>query len=58
LRRRRRDERPVSLLTFPDLGLTVAAAANMTNVTGVNPFARQVADAFARLQNRRDNSRK
>jgi serine beta-lactamase-like protein LACTB len=38
----------VSLLTFPDLGLTVAAAANMTNVTGVNPLALRVADAFAR----------
>ena len=37
----------VSLLTFPDLGLTVAAAANM-NVTSVNRFALQVADAFAR----------
>ncbi len=37
----------VSLLTFPDLGLAVAAAANMTNVTGVNPLALQVADAFA-----------
>jgi serine beta-lactamase-like protein LACTB, mitochondrial len=48
----------VSLLTFPDLGLTVAAAANMTNVTGVNPFALQVADAFARHQKRRDDSSK
>ena len=37
----------VSLLTFPDLGLTVAAAANM-NVSSLNPFALQVADAFAR----------
>jgi serine beta-lactamase-like protein LACTB, mitochondrial len=48
----------VSLLTFPDLGLTVAAAANMTNVTGVNPLALQVADAFARHQHRRDESGK
>jgi len=48
----------VSLLTFPDLGLAVAAAANMTNVTGVNPFALQVADAFTRHRNRRDQSRK
>ena len=48
----------VSLLTFPDLGLTVAAAANMTNVTGVNPLALQVADAFARHQTRGDDSRK
>jgi CubicO group peptidase (beta-lactamase class C family) len=37
----------VSLLTFPDLGLTVAAAANM-NISSVNTFALQVADAFAR----------
>ncbi len=48
----------VSLLTFPDLGLTVAAAANMTNVTAVTPLALQVADAFARHQHRRDDSRK
>jgi len=48
----------VSLLTFPDLGLAVAAAANMTDVTGVNPFALRVADAFTRHQDRRDNSRK
>jgi len=48
----------VSLLTFPDLGLTVAAAANMTNVAGVNPLALRVADAFARHRNRRDDSRK
>lgn len=37
----------VSLLTFPDLGLVVAVAANM-NVSTVNPLALQVADAFAR----------
>jgi serine beta-lactamase-like protein LACTB len=48
----------VSLLAFPDLGLTVAAAANMSNVTRVNPFAQHVAGAFARLQNRRDDSKK
>jgi serine beta-lactamase-like protein LACTB, mitochondrial len=48
----------VSLLTFPDLGLAVAAAANMTNVTRVNPLALQVADAFARHQNRPDAARK
>ena len=40
---------------FPDLGIAVAAAANMTDVTGVNPLALQVADAFARHQNRRDD---
>jgi CubicO group peptidase (beta-lactamase class C family) len=48
----------VSLLTFPDLGIAVAAAANMTNVTGVNPLALQVAGAFARQQNRRDDAKK
>jgi len=47
----------VSLLTFPDLGIAVAAAAN-TNVTGVNPLALQVADAFARHQNHRADSKK
>ena len=36
----------VSLLLFPDIGLTVAAAANETNATGVNPFAVQVAEKF------------
>jgi hypothetical protein len=30
----------VSLLTFPDLGLAIAAAANVTNAIGVDPFAR------------------
>jgi serine beta-lactamase-like protein LACTB len=44
-----------TLLTFPDLGVAVAVAANM-NVTGVNPYALQVSDAFARQQNRRDSS--
>ena len=43
---------------LPDLGLTVAAADNMTNVTGVNPFALRVADTFARHQTGRDDSRK
>ena len=38
----------VSLLTFPDLGLAIAAAANMTHVTRINAFALQVADTFAR----------
>jgi hypothetical protein len=38
----------VSLLTFPDLGLAVAAAANVADAKGVDPFALQVADAFAR----------
>jgi serine beta-lactamase-like protein LACTB, mitochondrial len=38
----------VSLLTFPDLGLAIAAAANMTDASGVYPFALQVAEAFTR----------
>ena len=38
----------VSLLTFPDLGLVVAATANVTNAAGVQPFALQVAEAFLR----------
>jgi serine beta-lactamase-like protein LACTB, mitochondrial len=36
----------VSLLTFPDLGIAVAAAANVGDAKGVDPFALQVADAF------------
>jgi CubicO group peptidase (beta-lactamase class C family) len=47
----------VSLFTFPELGLAVAAAANM-NISSVNPLALQVADAFARQQNRRDAAKK
>ena len=42
----------VSLLTFPDLGLAVAAAANIADAKGVDPFASQVADIFARHQRR------
>ena len=42
----------VSLLTFPDLGLAIAAAANVTHARGVDPFALQVAEAFTRHQNR------
>ena len=38
----------VSLMTFPDLGLAVAAAANVTDARGVNTFALQVAEAFTR----------
>ncbi len=38
----------VSLLTFPSLGLAIAAAANATNASGVDPFALQVAEAFTR----------
>ena len=40
----------VSLLTFPDLGLAIAAAANVADARGVDPFARQVAEAFTRRQ--------
>jgi serine beta-lactamase-like protein LACTB len=47
----------VTLLTFPELGLAVAVAANMTDVRGVNPFALQVADVFTRQQTRRERSR-
>ena len=38
----------VSLLTFPDLGIAIAAAANTTDAGGVNPFALKVAEAFSR----------
>ena len=38
----------VSLLTFPDLGLAIAAAANVADARGVDPFALQVAEAFTR----------
>jgi CubicO group peptidase (beta-lactamase class C family) len=43
----------VSLLTFPALGLAVAAAANVTDASGVDPFARQVAGAFSQMAERR-----
>ena len=36
----------VSLLTFPDLGVAIAAAANRTDASGVDPFALQIAEAF------------
>ena len=42
----------ISLLTFPDLGVAIAAAANVTDARGVDPFARLVAAAFSRHQNR------
>ena len=38
----------VTLLTFPDLGLAVAVAANATDAKGVGPFALEVAEAFSR----------
>jgi serine beta-lactamase-like protein LACTB, mitochondrial len=37
-----------TLLTFPDLGLAVAVAANAGDAKGVGPFALDVAEAFAR----------
>lgn len=37
----------VALLTFPDLGLAIATAANVMHAE-VDPFARQVAEVFAR----------
>jgi CubicO group peptidase (beta-lactamase class C family) len=40
----------VSLLTFPDLGLAIAAAANITDASGVYPFALQVAETFAKSE--------
>jgi serine beta-lactamase-like protein LACTB, mitochondrial len=46
----------VSLLTFPDLALAIAAAANVTDARGVDPFALQVAEAFTRHQRRRATS--
>jgi len=42
----------VSLLTFPDLGLAIAAAANQTDASGVGPLALQVAQVFTRQRNR------
>ena len=42
----------VSLLTFPDLGVAIAAAANVTDARGVDPFALQVAEVFTRHQDR------
>jgi serine beta-lactamase-like protein LACTB, mitochondrial len=45
----------VSLLTFPDLGLAIAAAAN-ANVKGVDPFALRVAEAFTLSSARRPDA--
>jgi serine beta-lactamase-like protein LACTB len=42
----------LSLLTFPDLGLAIAAAANVVDARGVDPFALQVAEAFTRHRRR------
>lgn len=37
----------VRLMTFPDHGLAVAAASNVSYATGMEPFCLQVAEAFA-----------
>ena len=37
-----------SLMTFPDLGLAIAAASNVSFAKGVAPFCEKVAKAFAR----------
>ena len=37
----------VTLLTFPDLGLAVAVAANVGDARGAGPFALKVAEAFS-----------
>jgi CubicO group peptidase (beta-lactamase class C family) len=36
----------VALLTFPDLGIAVAVAANVTDAKGAYPYALQVAEVF------------
>ena len=38
----------ISLMTFPDLGLAIAAASNVTHAKGVAPLGLKVAEAFAR----------
>jgi hypothetical protein len=38
----------VTLLTFPDLGLAVAVAANAGDSRRIGPLALAIADAFAR----------
>jgi hypothetical protein len=42
----------VSLLTFPELGLAIATAANVTDARGVNAFALQIAESIASRQQR------
>ena len=46
-----------SLLTFPALGLTIAAAANVTEAGVVYPFALQIARAFSRRDSQYETSR-
>jgi hypothetical protein len=43
----------VSLLTFPDLELVVAAATNITGAKSVDPFAQNLAGLFAPRVRRR-----
>jgi serine beta-lactamase-like protein LACTB, mitochondrial len=38
----------VALLTFPDLGVVVAAASNISPAEGVDPTSRKIAEAFAK----------
>ena len=38
----------ISLMTFPDLGLAIAAATNVSHANGVAPFGLKVAEAFTR----------
>jgi hypothetical protein len=35
-------------MTFPDLGLVVAATSNVTHTAGIPSFGLKVAEAFAR----------
>jgi serine beta-lactamase-like protein LACTB len=37
----------ISLMTFPDLGLVIAAASNVTHARGIAPLGLKVAEAFA-----------
>jgi len=38
----------ISLLTFPDLGLVIAAASNVSYAKGVAPLGLKVAETFAK----------
>ena len=38
----------ISLMTFPDLGLVIAATSNVTHTKGVAPLGLKVAEVFAR----------
>jgi serine beta-lactamase-like protein LACTB, mitochondrial len=42
----------ISLMTFPDLGLVIAAASNVTHASGVAPLGLKVAEAFASAERR------